>query len=296
MRHVPGAVRRVPREAAAELIEHPARGHAVERQDQHLERARLAAQRHAQQELEGHRLGELRRPAEAAPPGVERAAEPLERGVRDLLAERAVGGSELPGVRDRLRHACALDLDLVAPGLPGVGDPLQDLAERRHAVPGLVGEVRAGVERLPVRREEDRHRPAARTGHRLDGVHVDPVDVGALLPVHLHGDEPRVEQGRGLGVFERLALHHVAPVAGRVADRQEHGAVLGSGLREGLVAPRVPVDRVVGVLQQVGALLPDQPVRGGLGHAASLARSEASHTSPQVGPAGAHARGRVRRW
>ena len=207
-----------------------------------------------------------------------------------------VGGSELPGVRDRLRHACALDLDLVAPGLPGVGDPLQDLAERRHAVPGLVGEVRARVERLPVRREEDRHRPAARAGHRLDRVHVDPVHVGTLLPVHLHSDEPRVEQGRGLGVFERLPLHHVAPVAGRVADRQEHGAVLGPGPREGLVAPRVPVDRVVGVLQEVGALLSDEPVRVALGHAASLARPRASHTSPQVGAARAHARGRVRRW
>ena len=54
-------------------------------------------------------------------------------------------------------------------------------------------------------------------------------------------------------VLERLALHHVAPVAGRVADREEDRLVLRPGLLQRLLAPGIPVHRVVGVLQQVGA-------------------------------------------
>src|SRR3712207_7355348 len=47
------------------------------------------------------------------------------------------------------------------------------------------------------------------------------VEVGPLLAVDLDRDEVRVEERRRLGILERLALHDVAPVAGRVADRQE---------------------------------------------------------------------------
>src|SRR3712207_8261525 len=46
--------------------------------------------------------------------------------------------------------------------------------------------------------------------------------------------------------------HHVAPVAGGVADGDQHGDGAPLGLPEGLVAPRPPVDRVLRVLQQVG--------------------------------------------
>ena len=57
-------------------------------------------------------------------------------------------------------------------------------------------EVGAAVERLEVGREEDRHRPAAVPGHRLDGGHVDLVEVGPLLAVDLDVDEVLVHQPR----------------------------------------------------------------------------------------------------
>jgi hypothetical protein len=62
-----------------------------------------------------------------------------------------------------------------------------------------------------------------------------------------------VEQRGRLGVLERLVRHHVAPVAGGVADREHDGDVAPGGLGEGLVAPRPPVHRVVRVLEQVRA-------------------------------------------
>ena len=55
----------------------------------------------------------------------------------------------------------------------------------------------------------------------------------------------------------RWMRHHVAPVAGRVADRQEDRHVAAPSLGEGLVTPREPVDGVVGVLEQIR--------RGGVG-------------------------------
>ena len=123
-------------------------------------------------------------------------------------------------------------------------------------MPRLGRVVRAAEERLALRREEDGHRPAAVPGERDDGVHVERVDVGPFLAVDLDVHEALVHQRRRLVVLEGLVLHHVAPVAGGVADREEHRLVLGPGLREGLLAPRVPVDRVVGVLEEVGDLSP----------------------------------------
>ena len=64
-------------------------------------------------------------------------------------------------------------------------DPRQHLAERRQPVLRHRREVRAGEERLAVRRQERRHRPAAAAGHRLRRVHVDRVQVRPLLAVHL---------------------------------------------------------------------------------------------------------------
>jgi len=81
-----------------------------------------------------------------------------------------------------------------------------------------------------------------------------------LLPIHLDGDEVLVEDLRHILSFERLALHHVAPVAGRVAHGQEDRLVLLPGLSERLRPPGVPVDRVARMLEQVGAVFVDQPV------------------------------------
>ena len=138
--------------------------------------------------------------------------------------------------------------------LPGVGD-------RRHQLPEVrLREVGAAVERLAVGGEEHRHRPAAAPGHRLHGVHVHGVDVGALLAVDLDVDEPGVHVGGDLGVLEALVGHHMAPVARRVADRQQHRHVALAGLGERLRSPRVPVDRVVAVLAEVRRGLAGEPV------------------------------------
>jgi hypothetical protein len=52
----------------------------------------------------------------------------------------------------------------------------------------------------------------------------------------------------------------VTPVAGGVADAEQDGLVLAARLFDGLVAPRIPVHRVVRVLQQVRTRLVGEPV------------------------------------
>ena len=121
-------------------------------------------------------------------------------------------------------------------------------------------EVGATPERTTIGVHGDRHRPAAAPGQRLHRLHVDRVDVGAFLAVDLDAHEAGVHRGGDVDVLERLVGHHVTPVAGRVADRQQdrHIALAGRGERFG--PPRVPVDRVVAVLPQVRRCLVGQPV------------------------------------
>ena len=207
----------------------------------------------AQAQLDELGLGELRGGAEPAPPASKRAASSATAAARSAAASSAGVGAvrgarrtRSPGsvVRrlDGVGQRVGLLLDLVAPVAPGVVDGVEDPAEAGHAVAVAGREVGAAEERPAVGGEEHRHRPAAAAGHGLDRLHVDGVDVGTLLAVDLDDDEAGVELRGGLLVLEGLVRHDVAPVAGRVADRQEHRAVLGPGPREGLVAPRVPVD------------------------------------------------------
>ena len=106
-----------------------------------------------------------------------------------------------------------------------------------HPVPRLGREVRAGVERLAAGREEHRHRPAALPGHRDGRVHVERVDVGPLLAVDLDVDEVLVHQRRRRRALERLVRHHVAPVAGAVADRERGSAGPRSRARSSASSP-----------------------------------------------------------
>src|SRR5215469_12169725 len=69
-----------------------------------------------------------------------------------------------------------------------------------------------------------------------------------------------VHQAGDFLVLEGLALHDVAPVTGGVADAEQDGFVFVLRLFQRLLAPRVPVYRVMRVLQQVGARLVDEPV------------------------------------
>ena len=115
--------------------------------------------------------------------------------------------------------------------------------------------IRAAEEGPLIRgTQEHGQRPAARIGrdHLLRRL-VDLVEVGPLLAVDLDVHEQAVHHSRGRGVLEGLVRHDVAPVAGRIADRQQDGLVLPLRQRERLLAPRIPIDRIIRVLQEIRA-------------------------------------------
>src|SRR5262249_19883549 len=105
-----------------------------------------------------------------------------------------------------------------------------------------------------------RHGPATMLCQRHDGLHVDLIDVRALLAVHFDVYEEPIHEVRDPLVLERLPLHDVTPVTSRISNREKHRAVLSASALQGLLAPRIPVHGVVRVLAEIGAGLTGEPV------------------------------------
>ena len=82
----------------------------------------------------------------------------------------------------------------------------------------------------------------------MNCAHVDGIDIGSRFTVDLDCDEVFVQEAHDLRIVEGLLLHHVAPMAGRIADADEHRPIELARRREGLVAPGIPVDWIVRVL------------------------------------------------
>jgi len=137
----------------------------------------------------------------------------------------------------------------------------QHPVERGKVLARLGREIGAAVEWLQFGRQEDRERPAGGAGHDAHRLDVDLVHVGPFLPVYLDVDVVGVQDFRDLRVGERFAGHHVAPVAGRVADGQEYRFVLGLSPVKRLVAPRMPVDRVLRMVAEIRAGFAREAIR-----------------------------------
>ncbi len=219
----PGGVDRVAGEAAAELVVDAAGRHRVESALDDVGGTRGPAGTRARRRAGTWARRRSRRGAcrlrcakrRATASSSRRGSSSVRRGLE--LADRA---------RAAPASAAARALISLAP-LPNASTTAS-ITMRKLGMPRrwLGREVGAAVEGHALGVEEDGHRPAALAGHRLHRLHVEGVDVGALLAVDLDVDEVLVHVGGRLGVLEGLALHHVAPVAGRVADREQDRAVL----------------------------------------------------------------------
>ena len=222
MRHQPDRVGRIAGIAAAEMVVDAALRHPLQHQVQRvLALRRAGAEGVLPQEAEDRRVGEFRRALQAALLRIVHAAAAPPRPHPDApaSADRPGWPATLPRQHAAQRGG-VLRHHLVV-GAPGLGDALQHLAERRPPPARLRREIRAAPERRAVRGDEHGQRPAALLAQRVQRRHVQMVDVRPLLAVHLDVDEALVHQRRGLGVLEGFVRHHVAPVAGGIADRQQ---------------------------------------------------------------------------
>ena len=279
-------------EAAAELVVDAAGGHVAQGVVGDFQgRGVAGAVVVTQQEIERHWLRELGRVAPAAVVGIDGRDQALAGGVEQQMARLAGGvGLGRGGGEQDFGDAHRRVDHVLATGLIGLDQRVEDLPKRGQALLGGWREVGAAPERDASRRQEDTERPAALAGEGDNRLHVDAVDVGAFLAVDLDGDEVPVEDRGDRRVLEGLVGHDVAPVAGRVADAQEDGLVFGAGALESGVAPGVPVDRIVDVLLQVragfGGELVGQKVVSPVIDASTGAKDTA------IGPAGCNGR----RW
>ena len=182
-------------------------------------------------QVEAHRRRELRRATKAAPSRVEVGGELLEAELDELDAGHIGEGRDERGTTQRLGQRRDVLLDVVGPCAPHVVDRGHQLHELR------LREVGAAVERLAGRSHEHGHRPTAAAGHRLHRVHVDRVDVGSFLAIDLHVDEQLVHSRGDIDVLKAVVRHHVAPMARRVADAQQHRHVAFGRLQRKLPDP-----------------------------------------------------------
>ena len=250
--HDPFGVDAVAVEAAAELVVDATARHAVEGAVEDAAR-RLARVVGPAVQQQRHRAGvrKLGAPSESA---VHRIEYPGHLGDRVLehLERRLAGRGLVQVVAHHAPHRLRLRLHLSAPRAIGVEHALEHGAEAGPAMRAVGREVGAAVEHLAGGREKRRQRPAALPGQRLHRPLVAGVDVRPLVPVHLDADEVLVQELGERRILVGLAVHHVAPVAPDGADVEQHRAVLRAGGREGLVAPGIPVDGLMGGGLEVG--------------------------------------------
>ncbi len=74
------------------------------------------------------------------------------------------------------------------------------------------------------------------------------IDIGALFAVDLDIHEKLVHHRGGCCIFEAFMGHHMAPVAGRIADGEQNGLVERLGFPQSRVAPHPPMHGIFGVL------------------------------------------------
>ena len=287
VRNTPGGVNRISMEAAAHVVAHAAERHGPERGQHDLQRVALSRSHVlAQQQQQLARPRKFWRVAKAGVTLIERRSK-----LRDD-ARQHVGGRH--GRRDRrvdrslqlVGHGRRRLLDLVAFGAPHSSNLLKNLDESRPAPSRAGREIRAAEKRLERRRQPDAHRPAARSRRPLHERHVDAVDVGPLLAINLDRDKVFVEHRRDGLLFERFVLHHMTPMARGVADREKDRFVVGASPGKRFIAPGIPVDRIVGVLQQIRTALVRETI-----HTRIMTLGSRHFRSPISGPSRARVEG-----
>jgi len=162
--------------------------------------------------------------------------------------------------------------DFVAFVAPDACDFAKHMLETRLAVPADLGKIGAAPEGRAIRCQEHGKGPAPMRAQSMDGIHVDLVDIRPLFTVDLDIDEMLVHQLSRERILKALVRHDMAPVAGGIANREEDGLVLCTGVLECGITPWIPVNGVMLVLQQVRAGFVFEEI---FAHGQSLARGHA---------------------
>ena len=268
--HRPLPVGGVTAETAADVVVDAAAGDLGERGHGHVEGAplgravALGVRPMAQQARDGAGHRKLRGAAEPALHRIERGGQLLNGLVQQGAVFKPLGfhrGRRQAG--QGARQPLALGVQFATLLLEGFGHVQQEVGKAGQVEAGRareVGAAKEGQQRLWV--EEHRERPAASLPRQyVEGGLVDLVDVWPFFAVHLHVHEQAVHHRRGGVVLEGFVCHDMAPMAGGVAHREQDGLVLGARQREGHFTPRMPIHRILRMLQEIGARLAGKSIQ-----------------------------------
>ena len=79
------------------------------------------------------------------------------------------------------------------------------------------------------------------------------IDIGALLPIDLDIDEEPIHERSRRLILEAFVRHHMAPMARGIADGEQNRLSGVACEVEGVIVPRVPINGVFSVLEEVRA-------------------------------------------
>ncbi len=207
----------------------------------------------APEKFEDCRVGEFRRAAQAAINRIDIIGELRRQSVGEGKARaRSACRSVLDAPSDS-RTASAFEVIVTLFFVKRLGDAAQHGDESRAAITRLLREIGAAPEGFAAGSEEHGHRPAAMFAEGVKRLHVDMIDIRPFLAIDLDVHEKLVHDRGGRSILETFVCHHVAPMAGGIADREKDRLIGGLCLREGRGAPEPPMDGIVLMLQQIGA-------------------------------------------
>ena len=247
--NLPAFVDAVAAEAAAQLVVDAAIGHASQCQLHHFRRI------HIQQQFHFRTMWKFWRTSVAAMERIEAALALRQRCSNRRIGHRFDRGRTAAVGGKKLRECRVLRTYFAAALIPECAHLLQHMHERWHAVTRLFRKIRAGVERqMVIGCQEHGQRPAAAAlGKGLMRELVDLVQVRPFLTIHFYIDIQIIHHRCGGVILETLVRHHMAPVAGRIADREQDGLVVLTRGGERRFAPGPPVDGIFRMLTQVRA-------------------------------------------
>ena len=275
VRHGPRRIHGVAMKAAVELITHATKRHALQRSMHNASRRHIAFAR--LQKAQQRRLRKLGRTAKAPMHAIMKRNQRLRRRRFHRHIHRATHSRKFHLGLHQPRDLGRLRQHLRALIAPRQCQPLQQFGKRDAPHARLGRKVCARKERLQRHRiQEHMQRPPATRaplGDRREHLtrrHPHRIQVRSRLAVHLHAHIVAIHHGGDARVLEAFVLHHMAPVAGAVADADEQRHIALPRLGDGRLAPRPPRHGVARVLTQIGAGLAREAVH--TGHLATVGR------------------------
>ena len=117
--------------------------------------------------------------------------------------------------------------------------------ETRHPHPIVGRKISSSVKRLAIGCKKSRERPPPLSAHRADRGLIAAVNIRTLISIHLHRDEVLIHDRGNSRIVIGLAVHHMAPVAPHRPNIEQHRLVLVLRQCERLLAPLMPLNRLV---------------------------------------------------